>query len=588
MRCNRPRGVQNACVDTRMVLVARRLPFVAPLVMSLLAFGCGAAGVVGKVGDLVANGPSRELRKRPKGAPENSPDRPGILLLAFDGVDRSTLYEMLRKNELPSLAALLGGSDGEFAHAHFDDRMLSTLPSSTMTAWTTAMTGLPPAAHGVTGNEYFMRESLRLGAPAPVSFNDAKPTLSIYTDGYLDALKSGPSVYDRMRERDPNVLVWVAMHSIYSGADRLLVTKPTILARAFEHVIEAAVAQGDRRRVARDPYEKLDKQVVSVVVDALEKGPLPDVLTVYLSGTDLYAHIAEEGPDAARQAYLAEVVDPALARLAERLRKRGALENRYVVVTADHGHTQVMHDKQHSLSTEPSDPPPTLIRSAGYHLRPFKLEVSEKESFDAVWVAGGAMAYVYVADRSTCSGAKTPCNWSLPPRYEQDVLPLADAFFRADADGALVPQMKGVLDFVLTRRPKSHEEIDLPFEVYVGRGKTVPLGSYLAAHPHPTYVDMAARLSDLAVGVHGDRAGDILLIAHNGDRDEAQERYYFADLYRSWHGSPSRRDSELPFIIAHPRHSRHALGQRANLHLSKAPYQQKLTDVLLDLRAGED
>jgi len=35
-------------------------------------------------------------------------------------------------------------------------------------------------------------------APAPVSFADSRPTLSIYTDGYLDALKAGPSVYDRV------------------------------------------------------------------------------------------------------------------------------------------------------------------------------------------------------------------------------------------------------------------------------------------------------------------------------------------------------------------------------------------------------
>src|SRR6202040_3116053 len=66
------------------------------------------------------------------------------------------------------------------------------------------------------------------------------------------------------------------------------------------------------REEARAAYAELDEQVISVVRDALDSGPVPDVLTVYLSGTDLYAHVATEGPDAARRAYLHEVVDPQL------------------------------------------------------------------------------------------------------------------------------------------------------------------------------------------------------------------------------------------------------------------------------------
>ncbi|MEO6420991.1 MAG: hypothetical protein ABIP39_16385 [Polyangiaceae bacterium] len=40
---------------------------------------------------------------------------------------------MLRKGELPMLAALFGGEDhGHFPHAYFDPSFLSTLPSSTI------------------------------------------------------------------------------------------------------------------------------------------------------------------------------------------------------------------------------------------------------------------------------------------------------------------------------------------------------------------------------------------------------------------------------------------------------------------------
>jgi len=65
----------------------------------------------------------------------------------------------------------------------------------------------------------------------------------------------------------------------------------------------------------------------------------------------------------------------------------------------------------------------------------------------------------------------------------------------------------------------------------------------------------------LAVGPLGERAGDILLLAHNGDRDRPEDRYYFAEPYRSWHGSPSKLDSEIPLIVAHPARSDRAIGR---------------------------
>lgn len=554
---------------------------------SLVAMiGCGAAA---KVADLTIQGPTQELRKRPRGAPARS-EKGGkeLLVLLFDGVDRALLYDMLKQRKLPALAAMLGGdAAGEFPHAALDERMLSTLPSSTMAAWTTAMTGRAPAEHGITGNEFFIRSSSRLGAPAPVSFEDPKPTIAIYTDAYLDSLKMAPSVYDRMRERDPNILIWVAMHQVQSGADRLLVAKRAVFADAFEHVVEKAIAKTNEKENLRRPYEALDRRGVEVVIDALEEGPVPDVLTVYLSGTDLYAHVAEDGPDAARRSYLADVVDPALAQLTARLRARHALDDRFIVLTADHGHTQVVKDNRHALSAERQDGPPALMRRAGYRVRPFKLDVDRDDSFDAVWTAGGASAYVYVADRSSCPTEKKRCDWTLPPRWEEDVLPMADAFFRADATGERVPQLAGTLDLVLTRRPRPHAEVDLPYEVYVGEGKTIPVETYLTTHPHPAYVDLAQRLRDLSVGVHGERAGDVMLFAHNGDRSRPEERFYFAEPYRSWHGSPSRADSEVPFIVAHPRLPSDALRRRLDRHLADRPYQQKVSDVLLDLRFSE-
>ncbi len=558
-------------------------------VLLLTASLSGCAATV-KTAQLILTDTERTLRKREPGAAASSPGHPPILFLPFDGVNRDLLYDMLRKGELPKLTDLLAGEGKKFPHAYFDETLLSTMPSSTMAAWTTTVTGTPPSEHGITGNEFFIREELRLAAPAPVSFNDSKPTIEIYTDEYLNKLVKVPTVYERMRAREPDILIWVALHQLYAGADRMLFATSTVMADALEEglvkVAKTATLQGDSPN--RSPYEMLDKDVVAKVEHALDGDkPVPDVLTVYLSGTDLYAHVAEEGPDLARRAYLRDVADPAIGVLANKLRQRNALADRWVVLTSDHGHTPVRHDDKHALWTQGDDSPPGMMRKAGYRVRPFEEKVDAAVSFDAVLAEGGATAFVYVADRSSCPNPKDLCDWKKAPRYEEDVLPLAEAFYLANSDGALAPKLKGTLDLILTRKPRPWAEPDLPFEVYVGKGQTVPLAAYLEQHPHPTYIETETRLKDLAVGVRGERAGDIMLIAHNGDEDIPDNRYYFAGLYRSWHGSPSRQDSEIPLIVANPKYTTEQIRERVSPVLGPVPRQQKVTDVLLNLRSGK-
>jgi hypothetical protein len=559
----------------------------ASLACLLLATSLGCTATV-KTAQLVLTSTDREVRDRDDDAPKSSPTGAPLLFLAFDGVNRDLLYDMLKKGELPKLADLLSGEGKQFPHAYFDPTLLSTMPSSTMAAWTTTLTGVPPAVHGVTGNEFFIREECRLGAPAPVSFNDVEPTIEIYTDGYMNHLVKVPTVYERMRAREPNIAIWVALHQLYTGSDRLLFATKTVMAHALEEglvkIAKTATLQGEKPDRTR--FAMLDEDVIEKVTDALdEHGPVPDVLTVYLTGTDLYAHVAEEGPDEARSAYLREVADPAIGALAAKLRERDALRDRWVVLTSDHGHTPVRHDEKHALWTEGANSPARLMTKAGYRLRPFQEKVGKEVSFDAVLAEGGATAFVYLADRTTCGEPKRVCDWKKPPRYEQDVLPLAEAFHRNNEDGKLVPGLKGTLDLILTRRPKPYGEDDVPFEVYVGDGKTVPVGAYLQQHPHPTYVEAEARLKDLSAGLRGERAGDIMLLAHNGDRDIPDERYYFASPYRSWHGSPSRQDSEIPLIVANPRYTSEQIHERVQPVLGAAPRQQKVTDLLLELRS---
>lgn len=89
-------------------------------------------------------------------------------------------------------------------------------------------------------------------------------------------------------------------------------------------------------------------------------------------------------------------------RLRQALEKSGFLEDSYIVVTSDHGLTDVRPDDRNSLGMERDDEPAALLRGAGFRPRPFQLEIRDDHDFNAVLAYQGGMAYVYVADRSTC------------------------------------------------------------------------------------------------------------------------------------------------------------------------------------------
>ncbi|HEX7479913.1 MAG TPA: alkaline phosphatase family protein [Polyangiales bacterium] len=545
---------------------------------SVALTACSAFSQLVKV---VGQGDSRTLRARASDAASDSTARSTLLILAVDGIGRDLLYSMLSDGQLPELAALLGKTDAGFTHAYFAPEVLTTVPSTTGVAWASMFTAVAPAEHGFSGNEFFVREKRQFAAPIPVSVHATDKALKVFTEGYAHQFLCVPTIYETMREQDPNIDIWVSMSQFYNGADRLLMTRRGVLGSA----LEAFLSGHTDKNLPRGVWADLDTENVQVVVEQLGEHPVPDVLTLYLFGTDNWAHISAQAPDVSRRSYLREIIDPALGTLRKRLLEKHALEDRYVVLVSDHGHTEVLKDDAHALSTSNDNDPPAVLKKAGYRVRPFEGEVNAADPYQSVLAYQGAIAYLYLADRSTCADGATACDWTRPPRYEADVLPAADAFFRNNLDGALAAGMKGTLDMVLTRKPVPVAEDDLPFEVYVGDGKTEPLEAYLEAHPHPTYIAFASRLHELAVGPHGERAGDVLLLAHNGDRERPEDRYYFATPYHSWHGSPSREDSRIPLIVAHPKKSTAQLKALVSAQLGAQPRAQDVGRLLLGLRS---
>ncbi|HEX6910270.1 MAG TPA: alkaline phosphatase family protein [Longimicrobium sp.] len=528
------------------------------------------AELVGTGGEKLLRQPVRPARGGPR-----------VLLIALDGVGDGELRRALAGGGMPRTAALLGRETAPrvYEHAWAAPGVLSILPSTTYAAWASVFTGQPPARTGIPGNEWFAREEMRFYAPAPVSVTQHEHALQVYTDQLMGRVLRAPTVYERA-----GVRAYVSLQAFHRGADLLTMPEPGSYGRMITEMAAGVVS--DETTGSQEVYEELDETAVESLVESIGQHGVADLQTVYFPGVDLYTHVAAD-PLADQVRYLGQVVDPALAELLRAYRGAGALQDTWIVFVADHGHTPVLPDDRHALGAEGADEPPQVLRNAGFRTRPLRIELDASEQdFQAVVAYQGAFAYVYLADRSTCPQAGTRCDWNRAPRLDEDVLPVARAFWQAGRTGAGVPALRGAIDLVFARPPRPPGQDALPFQVFDGE-RLVPVAAYLAANPRPELVDLERRLDGLAAGPHGHRAGDVLLLARTGVHLPPAERFYFSSSYHSWHGSPTAQDSEIPLLVVHPRATGDAIRARVQGAVGERPDQLSITPLVLDLlRAG--
>jgi len=497
---------------------------------------------------LLMEAPDKQLRD-PENKPEVEAQGARVLLLGVDGLRADIFREELEAGHLSGFEKLLGGrdDDGGMPHAYLHPKAIAPYPSVTAVGWSTIATGKSPAEHGVTGNEMLLRPSGRFVAPVPMSVDDHADVLATFNDQLFGKLLKVPTVWQRLHEK--GLTSWVATNHVHVGADRLLLPGRDDLLQGVVQTLMGHMGLSDGDEAA---YSELDDGTFSTVLDALKADEVPpDVLMVYASGTDLLAH-HESAPELeAQRRYLREQLNRRAGQLAAYLENHGTW---YVIITADHGHTDVLADETHALGAAEEDSPGfRVLREAGFKPHPPSLG-HLKGLDDAVFAHQSGAAFVYLADRSKCDEDR--CPWSSPPRYEEEVLVAADAFHEARSKGG---PMEESLAMVLIREPVPFEEVDHPFEVYLGDGKTMSVGAYLAQHPEHSGPAFAQRLQRLAVGPSGERAGDVLLIART-DPKKPENRYYFGQKYEATHGAALASDSMVPFVLSHPKLTQAQLG----------------------------
>jgi len=351
-----------------------------------------------------------------------------------------------------------------------------------------------------------------------------------------------PTLYELIKKN-----VNVAMLSVHRGASLYTTVAPASLTDFLGFLIKGALKGIDAEKSIA---AALDLSATEKLIEAIENKGIPDLQVVYFPGIDIFTHVAED-PLASQVRYLQFVTDKRIGEVVDEYRKKGALDDTYVLVISDHGQIPTLNDDRHRLGTDDEHSPFAVLKQSGYRVRKPLLTLGALDrDYQAVLAYQGFMAYVYLADRSTCAEEHQPCDWPKPPRFKEDLLPALQAFYKANQSGEIVPELKGALDLIFSRELTPPGQNAKPFQIFDGQ-RLVPIAEYLKLHPRPDLLDLNQRMQWLGAGPYGSRVGDIVLLAKACTQLPIENRFYFASVtHYTWHGSACVQDSNMPFILA--------------------------------------
>ncbi len=476
-------------------------------------------------------------------APPPAAFGPRVIIFALDGAVPDQLMQAIRSGRSPHIAALLGKDKGNglFEHAYSAPRASSILPSSTIADWAAIFTGRPPAQNGVTGDEWFVRETATFYAPVPISVQDTVDVAKVVNDDLIGKTLKSPTLYELLGKRS-----YVSLLSVHHGATLYTtVAALSSLTDLLGRVIGGVLSSDPQNSLSA----ALDLEAVQKLTEAIDTHDMPDLQVVYFPGLDIFTHTSKD-PLESQGRYLESVVDKGVGSVLETYQKKGGLAGTYVIFISDHAHIPTLADEEHKIGTGDEDSPFGLVAKSGFRVRKPLVNLGDLDKdYQAVLAYQGFMAYVYLADRSSCPNEHDPCDWKKPPRFKEDVMPVVRAFYDANRTGNPIRKLKGTIDLIFARAPVPEGQNARPYEVFDGQN-LIPIRDYLKGHPRPDLVRLEERLNWLSAGPYGNRAGDILLLARACSNLPIEDRYYFAGItHYSWHGSACEGDSHIPFII---------------------------------------
>lgn len=436
-----------------------------------------------------------------------------LLIINIDGLRHDVFHRALSIGRLPNLGRLVGGVDAEHG-LHLS--AVSTAPSITFCGQVSIITGLQPDRHGIPGNQFFDRFGDRSDGKARFYAFDVGDTLAVDDAVLVFTGKTG--LLGRVLDSSARTLYEIAAdhgmrslvvyHMLGRGAAKWI--KPNLVD------IARFTKGGGLVGISAERY---DRKMVDKALEALNRDGPADILTLYFMGLDHHSH--QYGPGS-QMAYLADVVDEQVGVILAGLEQHDALEGALAVIVADHGQIEVVPDDRHSLRLSfPFD------REMGYLFDALRLDVhdypGEDPNCDAVVASNGGLAHVYLRHRYG--------HWRDRPRFAEDVLTVARAFWEADQSGKYAADLQGALDMILVRDVQ-REGWEADYYVYTPE-RLMPVIEFLNDHPEIKTVDAPGRLKHLA----GPYSGDLLLLSNYAGG------YYFGPPLKGMHGGLHPEDS---------------------------------------------
>ncbi len=444
-----------------------------------------------------------------------------MVLIVIDGLRRDVLARALESGELPHVARIVGAAPGTRA---CPIAAASTAPSITFTAQASLITGQHPGAHGIPGNESFDRFGrISEGRPRHFGFDvgdtlAADDAVAVFTTGLASRF---------LRPETPTLFEIAGAHGLRSAVFYYMYARGAQFWQP-PNVLDIARFTKGRGALGLEAGA-YDAGMLRHTVRYLDSGERPDVLLAYFMGLDHHSHLHGI---AGQPAYLRDVLDPQIGQLLDALTRHGMMENTLFVLASDHGQVDAIADDRHSLRLGfPFDIELIHIFNAlglDVHDKP-----GEDPNCDAVMGLNGGLAHVYLQNRAG--------RWADPPDYAKDVLPVAEAFRRMNAEGRYAAELRDTLELILVRNVE-RDGWRADYAAYLGNEQTQPLADYLAQHPELAYVDPVNRLHLATSEV----SGDLLLVARGRDG------YYFGAPIHGVHGGLLPGESEPVLTFALP------------------------------------
>jgi hypothetical protein len=279
-----------------------------------------------------------------------------VLLVVIDAATPRVVWPAIRTGRLPTMQRLL-------ERGSYHDTCTTIFPSITPAATTSIITGEYPATSGIVGASWYEEDTRNVAYFGDDFWVIAREGFRSFLDDFLVGLNgdrlAAPTMFEIVERA--GLRAACLNHLVFKGIHQHEVKVPTALrilpgVGRKEHVLgPSIIAIGDfltTHTMRGKPLDDvggilhrfgMDDASTSELLFELAEDTLPDLTVAYFADNDYRSH--EVGPYGALE--VVERVDRGLGRVfdaAGGLDK--VLEELFVVITSDHGHCEVLPDRE--------------------------------------------------------------------------------------------------------------------------------------------------------------------------------------------------------------------------------------------------